>query len=335
MGMPVERYLRATYWVSGLFMLFAAPASANLDIQQVLIRAEGNIEITGRAALVAEDFPGAGAASAKAALDLPVFTPPGGGPYDTLFQPASVHAFQSNAGFNATSVQGAFANGLERNFLYARTLWSIEVFVNLSVLPGTGPSGTDVTLDYLLFPGEVGLSTFGTGNAGFRTRIGVFGGSEVRAELTMTREIGKPLPVITASGDFATLPVTLGAETRDGLNYHVAKTEAIVGSAALGRFLNGSTFFLEYEMEAWLEVPGFEVAGFARISDPFELENDPTAFIGSQFPGLENFQFSVREVPAPVPLPGAWVMLASGLAFLGVCHRRGGALRARSQGGER
>jgi len=335
MGMPVKGLKRVTSRCGGLLLLLLAePAFANLLINRVLVGAETTIQVSARPPGGPLEFihsvPDAVAPSAEAAVELPVFTSPAGAPGDTLFQPARVHAFQSESGFNATAVKGAFADGLERHFLVARTRWSIEIEVELDLplpLPesGIGPSGTFVTLDYLLFPGEIGLSAFGgyKGNAGIRARIAAEDGNSIVSEMSLSRPAGSLLPVLSTSGDFAFSPPTMGAEVRDGLLYHVAKSGPIFGSANMGRYLDGEVFELSYDLEAWLEIPGFEVGGFARISDPFELANNPDAFIESQFPGLGDFNFSVRETPAPVPVPGAGLMLTSGLLVLGAKCRRG------------
>jgi hypothetical protein len=339
-GRSTFRYARMTFGMVCWLVLAAVapPSRADVEVGATLVNANsfyrfGTSAGTAQAVVVSDPVtqqPGdSSGRDVEAVLTVPAFTPPTGAAGDTFFRPATVRAFQTPEGFNATSVDAAIANGLAFTEFVAETTWTQIVQVtNLFGLR------TNVDLEYLLFPGAVGLSSFGSADRVARVSssirvsfldTGLF--KDVSDSSMELRQVaGSLFPVATSSGDLASSPLTLSSETRNGLNHTVAKSDPFFGVARIGTFESDSAIAISYTLRASLTMPGFEMAGFANIGDPFELASDPDAFIVSQFPGLENFQFSVREVPAPVPLPGAWVLLASALAFLGVCRRREGAL---------
>lgn len=249
----------------------------------------------------------------------PVFTAPSGANGDTLFQPAVLRAYQNVVGFNAASVEAAIADGRPFHRVNARTEWRATVLVT-GDLPG---APTSLSLDYLLFPGEAGLTTFGgfVGQAGFRAAISV--DDVMKAEsVTILQSIAGPAPpALIASGDFLQPGAALTGDVRNGLAHTVIRTEPVIGSAALGVVQSGSILQVSYVLEAWLEIPGFEVGGFARIGDPFELSADPSGYLATQFPGLIAQPFRLREV-APVPLPGSLGLLFGALGMAGAALRR-------------
>lgn len=334
---------RAVYLVglgSLLGLLLAAPpVEARIEILRTGISATATYQFGGspqgpfQTMETTESFQpaqtGAGITRAEARLDVPAFTPPSGAPGDTRFLPAAIHAFQSIDGFNSTAVDASAAQGLLFNSFTASTLWEIDILVtNALGLP------SDLELDYLLFPGEVGVSAFGTDRraAFVHTQIDISQPSDIvprvlsASSLFLSRESNSLIPSLSTSGDFSEAQIALTSDTRNGLNFDMATSDAIVKSVNLGNFASGTELKLRYEMSASVLIPGFEVAGFARIGDPFDLSSDPEAFLQTQFPGLDIASFSVRETPAPVPLPAAWMLLASGLASVGWRHRvRGSA----------
>ncbi len=254
---------------------------------------------------------------------VPSFTQPFGDDGDTLFQPAVMRAYQTVAGFNAASVEAAIADGKPFHRVEAQTRWTIDVFAsrNLPDIP------TSLSLDFLLFPGVAGLTTFGGSarEAGFRAAISVDGLVVAESVSILRGGVGINPPTFTVSGDFAQPNVALAAENHNGLPHTVVRTEAVFGSADLGVIPEGEGKLLKisYVLEAWLEMPGFEVGGFAQIGDPFALSSDPSGYLASQFPGLEVQPFTLREVQ-PVPLPAGLVLLASALGLMGTVRRRAG-----------
>ena len=256
----------------------------------------------------------------QVSITVPAFTPPTGAPGDTQFQPAQARAYQSTLGFNTTSVEAAIADGVAYHRLEARTAWTTEVQI-LQPLPSHVP--ITLTLDYLLFPGELGLSRSGdyVGLAGYSAEIyfetsstaGVVWAAQSEASLSRT---GAGLPVVQTSGDFGSQSPTPAIESHGGMLYDVVHTDPVIGSVKLGEFQNGDTVTVTYAMTSWLEIPGWEVGGFARVGDPFGLSSDPEGYVASIFPGHGTLSFTVQEAVAPVPLPGGLVLLASGLAIV-------------------
>lgn len=266
-------------------------------------------------------FPPPGAAAESIGL-VPDFTPPRGLNGDTLFRPAEMRAYQSVEGFNAASVSAAIADGAPFHRVEARTEWTLSVSVS-NFLPNIPLA---LSLDYLLFPGEAGLTTFGgfAGEAGFRAAISVNDALVAESVTILRGAPGLGLPTLANSGDFAQPTVSITNVVRDGLNYHVARTEPVVGNAHLGVFQRGALVKVSYVLESWLEIPGFEVGGFASIGDPFALASDPAAYLASQFPGIVAQAFALTEQPAPVPLPGGLALLLGALGVTGALHSHKG-----------
>lgn len=254
---------------------------------------------------------------ADAHLEAPAFTPPAGAPGDTGWAPALLDAYQSAEGFNTTRVSGRFANGLAYNRIGSRTEWTMVGFVSVPI----GLS-TTARLDYLLFPGLAGLASSFSGpygEVGFRYEITLAAnGSEqfrLDSSVVLSRSQGSLQPVLNATGVFAGL-ASQGGEVRDSVNYQTVATEAYLGSAALGTFIDQTEFSLTYVMESWVAVPGYENAGFAGVGDPFALRSDAPAELQRVFPGLDpEAMFVVTTAPVPEPahiallLPGLWVVL--------------------------
>lgn len=251
---------------------------------------------------------------------VPDFTPPAGAIGDTLFLPAELRAYQSVEGFNATRVDAAIADGLPFHRAEARTEWSISAQVS-NLIPH---SQVRVFLDYLLFPGEAGLTAFGgfTGEAGFRAAISVEDVQIDESLATLRSGPGLALPTLATSGDFLQPGVSLTTELRNGLSHNVIRTEPVFGTADLGLFQNGDFVNVKYVLEAWLEIPGFEVGGFAAIGDPFALSSDPAAYLASQLPGIDVRGMVLTEQPVPVPLPGGFGLLFGAVGVMGAALRR-------------
>jgi hypothetical protein len=250
-------------------------------------------------------------------LEAPAFTPPAGAPGDTGWAPALLDAYQSAEGFNTTRVSGRFANGSAYNRISSRTEWNLSGFVVV-------PIGLTTTarLDYLLFPGLAGLSSIFSGpygEVGFRYEITLFAdGSEqfrLDSSVVLSRSQGSLQPVLNATGVFAGL-ASQGGEVRDSVTYQTVATEAYLGNAALGTFIDQTEFSLTYIMESWVTLPGYENAGFASVGDPFALRSDAAAELQRVFPGVDpEAMFGVTTAPVPEPahiallLPGLWVVL--------------------------
>lgn len=269
-------------------------------------------------------FPPPGAAAETIGI-VPDFTPPGGQNGDTLFLPAEMRAYQSVEGFNATRVSAAIADGKPFHRVEARTEWTLSVSVSnfLSNIP------LALSLEYLLFPGEAGLTAFGgfAGEAGFRAAISVDDAPVVESITTLRSGAGLSVPTFATSGDFSQPTVSITNVVRNGLNHHVIHTEPVVGNVHLGVFQRGELVKVSYVLESWLEIPGFEVGGFAAIGDPFELASDPGAYLASQFPGNVVQPFTLTAQPAPVPLPGSLGLLLGALGVASMAQRRPGTSR--------
>ncbi|MFO1320497.1 MAG: PEP-CTERM sorting domain-containing protein [Burkholderiales bacterium] len=251
---------------------------------------------------------------ADATMTVPAFTPPRGAPDDTTFLPARLDAYQDTRGFNTTRVSGAFASGRAYNRLTARTEWDVNFTVFTSFL-----TTVDVDIQYMLFPGAVGLTTFGdfAGEAGLRYLIrGVVAG-----EVVLRRTPGQPAANLITTGTFAGRHgVTRGNETRDGLTYDVVRTEPYFGDQRLGTYYDLERASVEYVMEAWVEVPGDEIGAFAMLGDPFDVRSDPKGAAARWLPGPDRPGLAVIEAAA-VPEPSTWAMLLTGALYV-VCAAR-------------
>lgn len=305
----------------GIITLLAAGAvQATVDIDTITVEAVVVQQIGATAATAtdirrnpqrAEGF----TSEALAALTAPASTVPLGQPGDTQFFDAHARAYQTALGFNATQVDGGFANALGHNRLSATTRWSLAGFVR----PRIGLVET-ARLDYLLFPGQLGISQFGSPvQAGFRCEITlVADGSErfrLDAQVVLDRASGRLQSTLDATGPFAGL-VSRGTVVRENVSHETALTEAYLGSAELGSFTDQTEILLTYTMEAWMVMPGWELAGLAQVGDPFALSTNPHAELARAFPGLNPTGFSLSSTTAPVPEPAAAALLAAGLAGL-------------------
>lgn len=252
---------------------------------------------------------------AEATLTVAPFTPPAGAQGDTGFLAAQLDAYQDALGFNAARVSGGFANGPAVNRLFARTDWYVDFTVLSLVLPRT-----EVRLEYLLFPGEVGLGSFGSfaAEAGVRYRVN----NQVVGEVVLSRVAGQSGTTLNTSGPFAGQALSVGTEVRGGMTYDVVRTEPYVGAMNLGSFIHLALDTVEYTMEAWVDLPGFEAVGFAGLGDPFALRQDPQASLQRAFPGLQWAGMRVVDdaAPAGVPEPAPALLLAAGL--LAAARRR-------------
>lgn len=257
---------------------------------------------------------GMGTDVADATLTVPAFTPPRGAPDDTGFVPAHLDAYQDTRGFNTTAVSGAFASGRAYNRLTARTEWAVNFTVFTSFF-----STVDVGIQYMLFPGAVGLTTFGNfaGEAGLRYLIrGVVSG-----EVILRRTPGQPVATLITTGTFAGQHgVTRGSEIRDGMTYDVVRTEPYFGDLPLGTYYNLEQDSVDYVMEAWVQAPGYEIGAFASLGDPFEVRSDPEGAASRLFPGLDWSGIRVAEA-APVPEPSTVGMLLAGVLSLALAVR--------------
>ena len=311
---------------AALVVTAALPARATVDIDELRV-----------SALVAQQIgPNAAAATtvrsasqrdvgtdtrADASITAPASSPPPGQAGDTGFHDATATAFQTGAGFNATRVDGSFANALGHNRLSATTTWELEGFVR----PRIGLTET-ARLDYMLFPGELGVGRFGTGvEAGFRYEITLVADGTVRFHLEssvlLQRTPGSVSATVLASGPFAGT-LSRGTSTRHNMPYDTALTEAYLGSAELGSFTDQTGILLTYTMESWVAMPGYELAGYAQVGDPFGLASDAQAEVARHFPGLGVAGFDL--VSAPVPEPRNAALLVAGLVALAWCMQRRG-----------
>lgn len=232
-------------------------------------------------------------------------------------------AFQSAAGINAVQVRAAISNGYPLNYLRASTTYTLSVT--------TGPVGQSIFLDYLVFPGVVGLPRFG--NAGSKARIAYevavidplrFGTGA--SGQVMLEQVRQGLGVVTQSTvdpEFAAAGFRGGTTAIDGLNVDTLETQAFLATAFLGFYQPFTLVEIAYRMSAEIQIPGYEVAAIARVGDPFALRADAQAELDKYFPGSD-VPFRVRaEAVAVVPEPGVWWLLAVGLA----CLILGGVIR--------
>jgi len=102
-------------------------------------------------------------------------------------------------------------------------------------------------------------------------------------------------------------------------------------TAYLGFFDANTIVDFSYVMSASVTIPGYEVAGWASIGDPFALQADPDAEIAKHFPaGAPPFRIRM-EAAAPVPEPGTWATLVLGLVMVATSSRMLGARREASE----
>lgn len=221
-------------------------------------------------------------------------------------------AFQSYSGFNAVRVQAALANGYPQNIFRASTSYDLSVT--------TGPDYQALFLDYLVFPGVVGLPRFAA--AGSKARIsysvdtaGPISNSTtgIQAEVLLERVLQGRNVVTRSTVDpiFAAAGVqTSGAAEIEGFLVDTIETQPFFDTVYLGFYSPVSVVDVRYQMEALIEIPGYETAAIARIGDPFALRADLQAEIDKHFPG-SNVPFRIRAVPmsaVPEPSPGGFAL---------------------------
>lgn len=309
----------------------AGPGRASVDVDEIDVQAIV-VQRLGTSAATAIDIRrqsqrNVGLTSeAEATITAPGYSQPTPLPGDTFFIDATARAYQTALGFNATAVDGAFANGQGYNRLSATTEWQLSGFVR----PRIGVVET-ARLEYLLFPGLVGISRFGSAlEAGFRYEISLFADGTERfhldASVVLKRPANSQLSTLGATGPFAAV-LSRGSAVRHGITHDTAMTEAFLGDADLGSFTDLTEIALTYTMESWLVMPGHELSAFSQVGDPFALSSDATAEVARHFPGLGTSGFSLSSTTAPVPEPGAAGLLAAGLAGLAWRVRRQGCAR--------
>lgn len=225
-------------------------------------------------------------------------------------------AFQSYSGFNAVRVQAALANGYPQNIFRAHTSYDISVT--------TGTDSQALFLDYLVFPGVVGLPRFAA--AGSRARISYSVDTAgpisnpttgIQAEVLLERVLqGRNVvtqstvdPIFTAAG-----VQTSGATDVEGFLVDTIETQPFFDTVYLGFYSPVSLVEVRYQMEALIEIPGYETAAIARIGDPFVLRADIQAQIDRYFPGSD-VPFRIRAVKL-IPEPTAGWFGVVGLACL-------------------
>ena len=255
-----------------------------------------------------------GGLTADATLTVPSFTVPRGAPDDTGFRAAHADAFQTASGFNTTQVSGAFANGRPFNYLKARTIWEAGFTVYTGFLPDT-----EVSIDYVLFPGAVGLTTGSSSAAEAGVRY--YLNSRIVGQVILSHAAGQTQTTLITTGVFAGQALPRTVEVRDGLSYEVVRTSAYADTLSLGTYVNLEQDSAKYAMEAWIIVPGYEMGGFAGLGDPFQLRSDPAAAAALAFPGLGTAGLNLVET-SPAPEPATWALVAAGAACLIVVRRR-------------
>ncbi len=246
-------------------------------------------------------------------------------------------AYQSYSGFNAVRVGVLSANGLPENRFTSETRY----IVNLTTGPDNGRIGYRLFLDYAVFPGAVGLSTFAPrgASAGYSFEIEPtsYTGNEpdvgqsgaVRIEKLANGTTAETIdPIFLAAG------TQRGSVDLDGFLIGTRETQPFFDTAYLGEYGWDETVEFSYVMSAFVSIPGYELGGWASIGDPFALRADPDAEIAKYFPaGAPPFRIRM-EAAAPIPEPGTWAMMVLGLVLLAAhashrdrYHRNRGLLR--------
>lgn len=230
-------------------------------------------------------------------------------------------AYQSYSGFNAVRVQDLIENAYPQNYLAATTNYTISVTT-------VGDTLQALYLDYLVFPGVVGLQAFGS--VGERARVtfdvnsltpglgvGFPMGAQGQVMLErVQRGLGTTLvstidPVFLNAGAF-----TQGIAEVSGMRVNTIETQPFLATAFLGVYEPLTVVEIAYRMSASITIPGYETAAIARLGDPFSLRADTQAEIDKHFAGSP-VPFRVRaETVTPVPEPGAWLMLLAGMAVM-------------------
>jgi hypothetical protein len=222
-------------------------------------------------------------------------------------------AFQSVTGINAVRAGGVFWNGLPFNEIASSTTFQL-----MGTFAAADRRPHDLYMDFLVFPGVVGLSRYATAGSTasveFKVsslRAGVTNPVVARAAVTLTGGTPSGLPTVTADPIFQTQP---GIHTLDGFTLHAVGTQPIFATAHLGEFRHGDSVNVSYHMTATVRMPGYEIAGVAMLGDPFSLRTDEAAEIARYFPE-STLPFELRAVAA-VPEPATWAMSAAGLVVV-------------------
>lgn len=237
-------------------------------------------------------------------------------------------AFQSLTGLDAVRAGGVFFDGLPGH----QALASASFEQTATVLPlGVVRVPTDVFLDYLLFPGTIGLDSLAPVGSFARVqlRIASFSNDDIgppadqrpRGVNASARFEAAPLGSRVVSIDEALRPTQALPGTReiDGFDLQTVEIPGGFDTAYLGTFLPGSQFTFTYQIDAEMRVSGFENAAIARIGDPFALRGDALAELFRAFPDADTNAppFRLRAVPqvaSDVPEPmGLGVLSLAGL----------------------
>lgn len=235
-------------------------------------------------------------------------------------------AFQSLSGFNAVRAGGAIANGYRENTLRSSTDYLVSVT--------TGNEYQSLFLDYLVFPGVIGLDRFAP--EGSRASISyevkaltpsslngaLPTGASGSATLSRVAQGGNVNTVATIDQVFVDAGVQGGSASVDGQLVGTRETRPFLATAYLGTYRPIQVVEIAYLMSASVSIPGYETAGLARIGDPFALHADAQAEVAKYFPGSDT-PFRIRAEPAAVvPEPTTWVLLAVGMMLLAITGAR-------------
>lgn len=237
-------------------------------------------------------------------------------------------AFQSVAGINAVRVGGVFWNGLPFNEIRSSTTYDLR-----GTFFADDDRSHDLYMDFLVFPGVVGLSRYASPDATATVELTVTSNLSspltapvgAHAALTLNGGTASGLPTVTADPIFETQP---GTHTIDGFTLVAIETRPIFGTAYLGRARDGETVIASYLMTATVRMPGYEIGGVAMLGDPFALRTDSAAEMAEHFPGAA-VPFQFRAVAA-VPEPSAGLLGAIGLSVVAITawRRRSMSLQA-------
>lgn len=233
-------------------------------------------------------------------------------------------AYQSYSGFNSVRVGVLAANGLPENFLEASTTYA----VNLTTLGSPSTRAHALYLDYLVFPGAVGLNASAPVNSRAGVSIDIAATNYFKFDATLTGKSGRLEVAKRGTGlDTRIDPLFVAAGTQggiseiDGFPIQVLESKPFFDSVYLGEYGPDEVAEFLYVMRAYVSVPGYETAGLATLGDPFALRADPNAEIAQAFPE-GTLPFRIRMAPvAPVPEPGTLGLLLTGLASLGLWAR--------------